>query len=264
MFKSLPGPRQAALLRRRKEYGRGYQNNTPTILSAAPAQSLRCAWLLLLLLLLCTGRSYCSMLTPFHWSWPKRASNRCAWLPVASQEAPLRSWLSIIQPSRAVTQLADWHTRPTTRCTAPCPSQVKQWCPAATSVAAARVGSGALALTLAESFDIVHAFEADETRCRYLQANVELTGRDWIVVHGVPTEEEGDYLFAADEMECDVVFLSLLCPDHDLDRVNADPEASSPAGAPRLPSPTAPTAAVRGAARPLCVQPRTYTASHLV
>lgn len=169
-------------------------------------------------------------------------------------------WLSIIQPSRAVTQLADWHTRSTTRCTAPCPPQVKQWCPAATSVAAARVGSGALALTLAESFDIVHAFEADETRCRYLQANVELTGRDWIVVHGVPTEEEGDYLFAADEMECDVVFLSLLCPDHDLDRVNADPEASSPAGAPRLPPPTPPTAAVRGAVRPLCVQPRTYTA----
>ena len=103
-----------------------------------------------------------------------------------------------------------------------CVAQTKAWCgPAGTSVAVARAGSGGFPLAFADNFDIVHAFEGDEARCRYLKANVDslpesAAGR-WIVVHGAATDEEGDYLFSTDDMECDVVFVPLLCANHDVE-----------------------------------------------
>jgi hypothetical protein len=93
--------------------------------------------------------------------------------------------------------------------------KIRAWCPESTSLSVARGGSGGLALTMAETFDIVHAFEADKERSACLKHNVELTDKDWILVHGPATEEEGDYLFALEEIESDVLLVSLLCDDQD-------------------------------------------------
>jgi hypothetical protein len=94
-------------------------------------------------------------------------------------------------------------------------AQLRAWCPEATSVSVARGGSGGLALGCADTFDIVHAFEADADKSAYLKHNVELTEKDWVLIHGPATEEEGDYLFALEEIESDVLLVSLLCDDHD-------------------------------------------------
>ena len=93
--------------------------------------------------------------------------------------------------------------------------KIRAWCPESTSLSVARGGSGGLALTMAETFDIVHAFEADKERSACLKHNVELAEKDWVLVHGPATEEEGDYLFALEEIESDVLLVSLLCDDHD-------------------------------------------------
>lgn len=77
----------------------------------------------------------------------------------------------------------------------------------------ARAGSGGVALGLADTFDIVHAFEADADKSEYLKHNVELTEKDWVLVHGPATDEEGDYLFALEEIESDVLLVNLLCAD---------------------------------------------------
>ena len=94
-------------------------------------------------------------------------------------------------------------------------TQLSAWCPEATSVSVARGGSGGVALGLADTFDIVHAFEADPDKSEYLKHNVELTEKDWVLVHGPATDEEGDYLFALEEIESDVLLVNLLCADGD-------------------------------------------------
>ena len=94
-------------------------------------------------------------------------------------------------------------------------TQLSAWCPEATSVSVARGGSGGVALGLADTFDIVHAFEADPDKSEYLKHNVELTEKDWVLVHGPATDEEGDYLFALEEIESDVLLVNLLCADDD-------------------------------------------------
>lgn len=93
--------------------------------------------------------------------------------------------------------------------------KIRAWCPESTSLSVARGGSGGLALTMADTFDIVHAFEADKQGSACLKHNVDLMEKDWVLVHGPATEEEGDYLFALEEIESDVLLVSLLCDDHD-------------------------------------------------
>ena len=99
--------------------------------------------------------------------------------------------------------------------------RVKDWSPEGTSVSIARAGSGRLAIGFADAFDIVHAFEPDEHRCSCLQHNVGLLGKDWILVHGAPTQEEGDYLFALSELESDVLLVPLICEAHEAEQDGA-------------------------------------------
>ena len=113
--------------------------------------------------------------------------------------------------------------------------KIRAWCPESTSLSVARGGSGGLALTMAETFDIVHAFEADKERSACLKHNVELAEKDWVLVHGPATEEEGDYLFALEEIESDVLLVSLLCDDHDTQGVCEQTRALPPQPQPRAP-----------------------------
>jgi hypothetical protein len=85
---------------------------------------------------------------------------------------------------------------------------VRGWGVGATSASVARAGCGALALALAEHFDVVHAFEPDEEVAAFLAHNLEATDRSWVRPHG---GADGDYLAGAlDDFETDVVVLSLL------------------------------------------------------